>query len=135
MDEKAILRWLQGLMRFRVQAQVKYATAWSACDVIRCVKSLSSLFVHEAPLTDGKPQRTQTSSTFHALQTLSLALPRLNTNSNARRRVVPTDLQDCIADYLQEEILRGDNAWRCPTCKSPQVASKRVSIARLPQFL
>ncbi|KAG0667185.1 ubiquitin-specific protease doa4 [Rhodotorula mucilaginosa] len=53
---------------------------------------------------------------------------------NARRRV-PTDLQDCIADYLQEEILRDDNAWRCPTCKSPQVASKRVSIARLPQFL
>ncbi|KWU46267.1 cysteine proteinase, partial [Rhodotorula sp. JG-1b] len=78
-----------------------------------------------------------TSSTFHAFQTLSLALPRAhsNTNSNARRRVVPTDLQGCIADYLQEEILRGENAWRCPTCKSPQVASKRVSIARLPQFL
>ncbi|GAA5981906.1 hypothetical protein JCM10908_004661 [Rhodotorula pacifica] len=69
-----------------------------------------------------------TSSTFHALQTLSLALPPI------RARQVPT-LQECIANYLQEEILRGENAWRCPACETPQVASKRVSIARLPQFL
>ncbi|GAA5861925.1 hypothetical protein JCM3774_001352 [Rhodotorula dairenensis] len=71
-----------------------------------------------------------TSSTFHALQTLSLALPP----PRAKVRHTPT-LQDCLADHLQEEILRGENAWRCPTCQSPQVASKRVSIARLPQFL
>lgn len=95
--------------------------------------------VHETPLTGGRNwlvnARTQTSSTFHPLQTLSLALPRATTSTTTRQRQVPTDLQDCIADYLQEEILRGENAWRCPTCKSPQVASKRVSIARLPQFL
>lgn len=114
-----------------MRAQVKSATAWNACDAIRCVALLRPLSGYEIPPIDGeKLECTQTSSTFHALQTLSLALPR----DNARRRA-PTNLQDCIADYLQEEILRGENAWRCPTCKSPQVASKRVSIARLPQFL
>ncbi|GAA6019051.1 hypothetical protein JCM8202_000655 [Rhodotorula sphaerocarpa] len=69
-----------------------------------------------------------TSSSFHPLPTLSLAIP-------VRKSRETVTLEACIAHYLKEEILRGENAWNCPSCRSPQMASKTVSIARLPQFL
>ncbi|GAA5997886.1 ubiquitin carboxyl-terminal hydrolase [Rhodotorula paludigena] len=74
-------------------------------------------------------QCQQTSTTFSPLQTLSLSLPA----PTARQKTV--SLAHCIQEFLQEEIMHGDNAWNCPRCRCPCPASKRLSVARLPQFL
>lgn len=39
-----------------------------------------------------------------------LSLPIPNANSNA------VDLTDCLRYYTQDEVLSGENAWRCPQC-------------------
>ncbi|GAA5906124.1 hypothetical protein JCM6882_003568 [Rhodosporidiobolus microsporus] len=71
----------------------------------------------------------QTSTTFSPLQSLSLSIPL------PPRHQSNVSLQSCIDDFLREEILSGDNAWNCPNCRRPREASKRFSVARLPQFL
>ncbi|GAA5928184.1 hypothetical protein JCM10213_005673 [Rhodosporidiobolus nylandii] len=68
----------------------------------------------------------QTSTTFEPLHTLSLAIPPIG------RQI---SLADCFDDFLREEIMDGENAWNCPSCKCPQPTSKRFLVARLPQFL
>ncbi|GAA5825715.1 hypothetical protein JCM11251_000347 [Rhodosporidiobolus azoricus] len=71
----------------------------------------------------------QTSTTFSPLQSLSLSIPPPS------RGLPDVSLQQCIDDFLREEILSGENAWNCPRCRRPREASKRFSVARLPQFL
>ncbi|BGP39766.1 ubiquitin-specific protease doa4 [Rhodotorula kratochvilovae] len=71
----------------------------------------------------------QTSTTFSPLQTLSLSIPTPRTP----RSVVT--LSECIDEFLREEILQGENAWNCPSCRTLRSTSKRFSVARLPQTL
>ena len=44
-------------------------------------------------------------------------------------------LQDCLLQFQQEEILKGDEQWFCSKCKSHQTASKRIQVYRPPKFL
>ncbi|BGP31840.1 ubiquitin-specific protease doa4 [Rhodotorula toruloides] len=69
------------------------------------------------------------STTFSPLQTLSLSLPLPRKTDDA------VSLASCIDGFLQEEILDGENAWNCPRCRRLCPTSKRLSVARLPQFL
>ncbi|BGP70274.1 ubiquitin-specific protease doa4 [Rhodotorula toruloides] len=69
------------------------------------------------------------STTFSPLQTLSLSLPPPRKVDGA------VSLASCIDGFLQEEILAGENAWNCPRCRQLCPTSKRLSVARLPQFL
>ncbi|GAA5925174.1 hypothetical protein JCM1841_004673, partial [Sporobolomyces salmonicolor] len=71
----------------------------------------------------------QTSTTFNPFQTLSLSTPR------RERRGASVRLENCIEEFLYEEILKGDNAWNCPRCRRLRSTSKRFTLARLPQFL
>ncbi|GAA5909250.1 hypothetical protein JCM8208_005624 [Rhodotorula glutinis] len=70
-----------------------------------------------------------TSTTFSPLQTLSLSIPE----PRSPRRAV--SLSQCIDSFLAEEILHGENAWHCPSCRTLRSTSKRFSVARLPQIL
>ncbi|GAA5861121.1 hypothetical protein JCM8547_008042 [Rhodosporidiobolus lusitaniae] len=71
----------------------------------------------------------QTSTTFSPIQALSLSIPTPTHQSQ------DVSLTACIDQFLNEEILTGENAWNCPRCQCRRAASKRLCIARLPQFL
>lgn len=47
----------------------------------------------------------RTSTTFNAFQTLSLPIPP------PTRQHPQVSLQNCLTDFLREEILDGDDAW------------------------
>lgn len=67
---------------------------------------------------------TQTSTTFNTFMYLSLPI-----NS------IDTSLSGCMNIFLNEEILDGDNAWNCPSCKTHRKATKKLDLWRLPQIL
>ncbi|GAA5909816.1 uncharacterized protein JCM6883_003102 [Sporobolomyces salmoneus] len=70
----------------------------------------------------------ETSTTYNPLQTLPLPIPEQQ-GDNA------VQLEDCIDEFLREEILEGENAWNCPQCRRPRTASKQLAITRLPKIL
>ncbi|GAA5991458.1 hypothetical protein JCM5350_001617 [Sporobolomyces pararoseus] len=70
----------------------------------------------------------ETSTTYNPLQTLSLPIPE-------QQGDIPVQLEDCIDEFLREEIMEDDNAWNCPRCRRPRTASKQLAITRLPQIL
>ncbi|PWN50446.1 cysteine proteinase [Violaceomyces palustris] len=74
-------------------------------------------------LTCGK-----TSTTYNAFMYLSLPIP----NGRGMNRVT---LQQCLDAFVREEIMDKSDAWRCPRCKRPRKATKKLSISRLPQVL
>src|SRR5690606_25962263 len=66
-----------------------------------------------------------TSTTYNTFNFLSIPIPR-------KPRCT---LQECIEEFLKEEIMDGDDAWQCPTCKKPRKATKKLTITRLPSIL
>jgi ubiquitin carboxyl-terminal hydrolase 8 len=66
-----------------------------------------------------------TSTTYEAFYSISVEIPRTGTG----------DIRECLRSYCQEEMLSGDEEWKCPCCKCQREASKRISITRLPQVL
>ncbi|PKI85398.1 Doa4p [Malassezia vespertilionis] len=69
-----------------------------------------------------------TSRTYNAFLSLSLPVPH-------GRGMTQAALQQCLDMFVREEILDKSNAWRCPKCKKPRRATKRLSLARLPPIL
>ncbi|KAH9253269.1 hypothetical protein BASA83_002618 [Batrachochytrium salamandrivorans] len=74
----------------------------------------------------------KTSTTFNPFMYLSLPIPEKNRNGI---KGGPVLLDDCLRLFVEEEILDGDNAWLCPRCKTRRRASKRLTIATLPDIL
>ncbi|KAJ3048403.1 ubiquitin-specific protease doa4 [Rhizophlyctis rosea] len=72
-------------------------------------------------LTCGK-----SSTTFNTFMFLTLPVPH---NGRAVR------LSDCLDEFLKEEILDGDDAWKCPRCKVKRRTKKQLAIAKLPVVL
>lgn len=70
----------------------------------------------------------KTSTTFNTFMYLSLPVPRTRNNKSV-------SLEECVAAFCKEEILDKEDAWRCPQCKQPRRATKRLTIARLPPIL
>lgn len=66
-----------------------------------------------------------TSTTYEAFYSISVEIPRSGRG----------DIHDCLRSYCQEEMLSGDEVWRCPYCKCEREATKRIIITRAPQFL
>lgn len=66
----------------------------------------------------------KSSSTFNSLMFLSVPIP-----DNA------TNLDDCLAKYIEKETLTGNNGWDCPSCKRKTDASKQLMLTRLPNIL
>lgn len=67
----------------------------------------------------------QTSTTYEAFYSISVEIPRSGYG----------DIYDCLKSYCQEEILSGDEVWKCPYCKCEREATKQIIITRAPQFL
>lgn len=66
-----------------------------------------------------------TSTTYEAFYSISVEIPRSGRG----------DIHDCLRSYCQEEMLSGDEVWKCPYCKCEREATKQIIITRAPQFL
>ena len=69
----------------------------------------------------------QTSTTYNTFMYLSVPLP-----GDGRR---PVRLEDCINEFCKEETLTDTDSWKCPRCKVPRRATKKLTISRLPIIL
>lgn len=66
-----------------------------------------------------------TSTTYEAFYSISVEIPRSGRG----------DVRECLRSYCQEEMLSGDEVWKCPYCRREREATKRITITRLPQVL
>ena len=69
-----------------------------------------------------------TSTTYEAFYSISVEIPRHD-------RKKGWTIDDCLDSYCQEEMLSGDEVWKCPYCKCEREATKQITITRAPQFL
>ncbi|KAH3095739.1 hypothetical protein KXV36_004399 [Aspergillus fumigatus] len=86
---------------------------------------ISSLFAgqHASRLRCTTCKRTST--TYEAFYSISVEIPHTGTG----------DIYQCLRSYCQEELLSGDEVWKCPYCKCQRVATKQIIITRAPQIL
>lgn len=86
---------------------------------------ISSLFAgqHASRLRCTTCRRTST--TYEAFYSISVEIPPSGTG----------DIYQCLRSYCQEEMLSGDEVWKCPYCKCERVATKQIIITRAPQIL
>ncbi|KAG0256765.1 ubiquitin-specific protease doa4, partial [Linnemannia exigua] len=47
----------------------------------------------------------------------------------------PQTLMSCLNAFVDPELMEGDNAWNCPSCKKPRKATKQLTISRVPDVL
>ena len=66
-----------------------------------------------------------TSTTYEAFYSISVEIPQSGTGN----------IYDCLHSYCQEEMLSGDEVWKCPHCRCEREATKQIILTRLPQFL
>lgn len=86
---------------------------------------ISSLFAgqHASRLKCTTCKRTST--TYEAFYSISVEIPHTGSG----------DIYQCLRSYCQEEMLSGDEVWKCPYCKCERVATKQIIITRAPQIL
>ncbi|KAL4943719.1 hypothetical protein BDV06DRAFT_130592 [Aspergillus oleicola] len=86
---------------------------------------ISSLFAgqHASRLKCTTCKRTST--TYEAFYSISVEIPPSGKG----------DIYQCLRSYCQEEMLSGDEVWKCPYCKCERVATKQIIITRAPQIL
>lgn len=66
-----------------------------------------------------------TSTTYEAFYSISVEIPHSGKGN----------IQDCLKSYCAEEMLSGDEVWKCPQCNKEREATKQITITRAPQFL
>lgn len=44
-------------------------------------------------------------------------------------------MEDCLAQYVKEELLNGANKYQCYTCNSKQDAKRSIALCELPEVL
>ena len=66
-----------------------------------------------------------TSTTYEAFYSISIEIPRSGHGN----------IYDCLRHYTKEEMLSGDEVWKCPHCKCEREATKQIILTRLPQIL
>ncbi|KAH8704956.1 putative ubiquitin C-terminal hydrolase [Talaromyces proteolyticus] len=86
---------------------------------------ISSLFAgqHASRLRCTTCKRTST--TYEAFYSISVEIPPTGTG----------DIYQCLQSYCKEEMLSGDEVWKCPYCKCEREATKQIIITRAPQIL
>ncbi|KAJ5984099.1 hypothetical protein N7481_006198 [Penicillium waksmanii] len=67
----------------------------------------------------------QTSTTYEAFYSISVEIPPTGS----------ADIYQCLRSYCKEEMLSGDEVWKCPHCKCKRMATKQIFITRAPQIL
>lgn len=66
-----------------------------------------------------------TSTTYEAFYSISVEIPRSGTG----------DIYQCLQSYCKEEMLSGDEVWKCPHCRREREATKQIILTRAPQLL
>lgn len=66
-----------------------------------------------------------TSTTYEAFYSISVEIPRSGRG----------DIHECLRSYCQEEMLSGEEVWKCPHCQCEREATKQIILTRAPQFL
>lgn len=66
-----------------------------------------------------------TSTTYEAFYSISVEIPHSGRG----------DINECLRSYCQEEMLSGDEVWKCSYCKCEREATKQITITRAPQVL
>ena len=86
---------------------------------------ISSLFAgqHASRLRCTTCQHTST--TYEAFYSISVEIPPSGSG----------DIYQCLESYCQEEMLSGDEVWKCPYCKCERIATKQILLTRAPQIL
>ncbi|KAG5300159.1 ubiquitin carboxyl-terminal hydrolase [Histoplasma capsulatum G186AR] len=89
---------------------------------------ISSLFAgqHASRLRCRTCRRTST--TYEAFFSISVEIPSSPASGAG-------DLYQCLNSYCQEEMLSGDEVWKCPYCRSEREATKQIILTRAPRFL
>ena len=67
----------------------------------------------------------KTSTSYEAFYSLSLEIPQTGISR----------VTDCLANYTKVEQLEVGEEWKCPHCKVPRAATKRLQITRCPRVL
>lgn len=67
----------------------------------------------------------QTSTTYEAFYSISVEIPSTGAG----------DIYQCLRSYCKEEMLSGDEVWKCPHCKCKRMATKQIYITRAPRIL
>ncbi|PGH29080.1 ubiquitin carboxyl-terminal hydrolase 8 [[Emmonsia] crescens] len=89
---------------------------------------ISSLFAgqHASRLRCRTCRRTST--TYEAFFSISVEIPTSPASGAG-------DLYQCLNSYCQEEMLSGDEVWKCPHCRRECEATKQIILTRAPRFL
>jgi len=66
---------------------------------------------------------------FDCFMYLSVPIAKSDTFSK------PPTLEECVEEFTREEILDGQDKWRCPRCKKNVRAAKKIDIWKLPSIL
>lgn len=69
----------------------------------------------------------KTSTTYIPFNMLSVPIPMNNLKQ--------LSVYDCVDEFVSPELLKGDNAWKCPRCKMDKLTKKQLTITRLPRVL
>ena len=114
----------QELQRERTPVQIASKTEWDRyCH--RESSFVSSLFAGQHASRLRCTTCRNTSTTYEAFYSISVEIPRSGKG----------DIRDCLRSYCQEEMLSGDEVWKCPYCNCEREATKQIIITRAPQFL
>ncbi|KAI9702921.1 MAG: ubiquitin-specific protease doa4 [Candelina mexicana] len=66
-----------------------------------------------------------TSTTYEPFYSISVEIPRSGAG----------DIRQCLKSFCKEEMLSGEEVWKCPYCECEREATKQITITRAPQFL
>ncbi len=112
------------LRRERTQVHIVSRTEWERyCH--RESSFVSNLFAGQHASRLRCTTCRNTSTTYEAFYSISVEIPRSGKG----------DIHDCLRSYCQEEMLSGDEVWKCSQCKCEREATKQITITRAPQFL
>ncbi|ODH49560.1 hypothetical protein GX48_04347 [Paracoccidioides brasiliensis] len=71
---------------------------------------------------------SRTSTTYEAFFSISVEIPSSPKSGRG-------DLYNCFTSYCQEEMLSGDEVWKCPHCRREREATKQIILTRAPRLL
>ncbi|KAI9718718.1 MAG: hypothetical protein M1812_003892 [Candelaria pacifica] len=66
-----------------------------------------------------------TSTTYEPFYSISVEIPRSGAGH----------IRQCLESFCKEEMLSGEEVWKCPYCNCEREATKQITITRAPQFL
>ena len=118
------LTFAEEMQRERTPVEKASLIEWSRF-LHRDYSYISSLFAGQHASRLRCTTCRNTSTTYEAFYSISVEIPRSG----------ESNIYSCLRSYCQEEMLSGDEVWKCPHCKCEREATKQIILTRLPQIL